>query len=292
MFQQRVTTAIVLLLLLVGTLVIEVDWPFLALLALACGCTTGEWLRLTLPINMRTLGAPICGFGIFVLCVSLTKTCTGLSGVLGHETPTILVHGLIFMVALLWLLVALPAVIQGRTEKCAASLSWSLFGLAAPLAAWLALAIMVSQWSAWFAISLLITVWIADIVAYCVGKLIGRHRLAPRISPGKTWEGAAAGVLGAFSWLGLSSLTGFGTFGQVVVERLGIIWAVLIFVMLGAISIIGDLFESLLKRRACQKDSSQLLPGHGGIYDRIDAILPVTVCAMVVLMISTIAGAA
>jgi phosphatidate cytidylyltransferase len=292
MLRQRVTTAIGLLLLLAGTLAIEAEWPFLVLLALACGCTTWEWLRLTLPIALRAWGAPIGGVGVFGLCAGLVQAWTGFDSVFGRGAPVIWVDGLLFMVAAVWLLVALPAVVRGRIAGCSASLGWSLFGVAAPLAAWLALAIMVLQWSAWFAVSLLITVWVADVAAYFVGKFSGRHKLAPRVSPGKTWEGAAAGVLGALAWLGLSAVAGSGTFGHMVLERLGIAGAVLIFVMLGAISIVGDLFESLLKRRAHQKDSSQLLPGHGGVYDRIDAILPVAVCAMVVLIISAIAGAA
>ncbi len=292
MLRQRVITAIVLLLAVAGTLAVDADWPFLMLLALACGCTSWEWLRLTLPTALRSSVAPIAGVVVFGLCVGLISAWTGPDSVFGRGMPVVWVDGLLFVVAAMWLGVALPAVLHGRADAPAASVLWSVFGLAAPLAAWLALAIMVLQWSAWFAVTLLITVWVADIAAYFVGKSIGRHKLAPRVSPGKTWEGAAAGVVGAIAWLGLSAASWSDSFGRAVVERLGLGAALAVFALLGALSIAGDLFESLLKRRAGQKDSSQLLPGHGGVYDRIDAILPVAVFGMAVLVASAMMGVA
>jgi phosphatidate cytidylyltransferase len=115
----------------------------------------------------------------------------------------------------------------------------------------------------------LILVWIADTAAYFVGRAWGRRKLAPSISPGKTWEGAAGGVVGAFLYAILCA----GFF-----ERVS--WPVLLAaaMLLAALSIVGDLFESAAKRQAEVKDSGALLPGHGGILDRIDsatAALPV-----------------
>ena len=120
-------------------------------------------------------------------------------------------------------------------------------------------------------LAVLVLVWIADTAAYFVGRSLGRRKLAPSISPGKTWEGAAGGVGGALIYAVL-----LGAFwGRAWWAYLGIA------VLLAVLSIIGDLFESAAKRQAGVKDSGTLLPGHGGIMDRIDsasATLPV--CAL------------
>ena len=105
------------------------------------------------------------------------------------------------------------------------------------------------------------TVWIADSAAYFAGKRFGKHKLAPSISPGKTWEG----VLGAFfAILIYASLLSYLTHQSY--------WFVLVFLGVMVLSIMGDLFESMIKRQANVKDSSHLLPGHGGILDRVDGL--------------------
>lgn len=118
-------------------------------------------------------------------------------------------------------------------------------------------------WGARWLLFLLAVVWAGDVAALYVGKLFGRHRMAPRVSPKKTWEGAA----GSFAIAGLIGL-GFGFWFQHQPLR---------FLLLGfAINVaaqFGDLVESLLKRAAGAKDSGALLPGHGGVLDRIDAML-------------------
>ncbi|MBL8488756.1 MAG: phosphatidate cytidylyltransferase [Rhodocyclaceae bacterium] len=111
-------------------------------------------------------------------------------------------------------------------------------------------------------------VWIADIAAYFAGRALGRHKLAPSISPGKTWEGAAGGAVGVLAYGAVVAILfarGIpGDPGELAVGAL-------LLVLLTAVSIEGDLFESLVKRQAGVKDSSGLLPGHGGILDRIDS---------------------
>jgi phosphatidate cytidylyltransferase len=137
-------------------------------------------------------------------------------------------------------------------------------------------------------LSVLLLVWMADIAAYFGGKTFGRRKLAPSISPGKTWEGAISGFIGVFvlaaSWLwadaqGLanaSSLYGrLWTFGPLL--------AAVALAFLVAMSVVGDLVESLVKRSAGVKDSSGLLPGHGGVLDRVDALLPVLPLAMMLI---------
>jgi phosphatidate cytidylyltransferase len=115
----------------------------------------------------------------------------------------------------------------------------------------------------------LVLVWIADTAAYFVGRAWGRRKLAPSISPGKTWEGAAGGLAGALAYAIICA-----TFVQ------GINWVPYLAAaaLIAVLSIVGDLFESAAKRQAGAKDSGTLLPGHGGILDRIDsatAALPV-----------------
>jgi phosphatidate cytidylyltransferase len=116
----------------------------------------------------------------------------------------------------------------------------------------------------------LILVWVADTAAYFAGRKWGRRKLAPSISPGKTWEGAWGGLAAAVAYAIICGTFLLGTMG----------WPALVVAaaVLTAISIVGDLFESAAKRQAGVKDSGALLPGHGGILDRIDsatAVLPV-----------------
>jgi phosphatidate cytidylyltransferase len=126
------------------------------------------------------------------------------------------------------------------------------------------------------------TVWISDSAAYFTGRRFGRRKLAPSISPGKTWEGVAGALVAvglyAFAWAGLG-VPENPWVGSVRSAPAGLL-AVLL--GLAAVGIIGDLFESLIKRQAGVKDSGTLLPGHGGMLDRIDApvaMLPLAVLA-------------
>ncbi len=105
------------------------------------------------------------------------------------------------------------------------------------------------------------TVWIADSAAYFVGKRFGKHSLAPLISPGKTWEGVLGATVAITIYACLLSYLTHQSY-----------WFVLVFLGVMLLSIMGDLFESLIKRQAGVKDSSHLLPGHGGILDRIDGL--------------------
>lgn len=110
-------------------------------------------------------------------------------------------------------------------------------------------------------------VWVADIAAYFAGRTWGKHKLAPTISPGKTWEGAAGAVLAVLAY-GVILAVATGRLTAPIEFAL----AALALVIATAVSILGDLFESMGKRQAGVKDSSQLLPGHGGVLDRIDSL--------------------
>ena len=188
----------------------------------------------------------------------------------------------------------------------AIALHWLVRGPQAPRGAWLALLGMLVLLSCWWAVVqarvagalfmflLMGLVWVADIAAYFAGRRFGRHKLAPAVSPGKTWEGVAGAMAGVillflacaavttaeggprdswFAWL-YRYADGAGA--------IGIVGALLLVCAVAGMSILGDLFESLLKRRAGVKDSSKLLPGHGGVLDRIDALIPAMPLAMLI----------
>lgn len=278
MLGQRVLTAIVLLAVLATALASGNPWWFVALLAAAAACACWEWLRLT--VAQPPSRALCVGAAAALLAIMLWLAWAWLSGApAAAALQAAVVRWLVPAVVLAWLLAATTAVVRGRADAPAASLGWSLFSVPAVLAAWSVLALMFMARGGWFVVSLLALVWVADISAYFAGRAFGKRKLAPRVSPGKTVAGAVAGIAGAVAWVWLSSLW-TGSFGQLLVERGGLWLALPAAALLGAISIVGDLFESLLKRRAGRKDSSALLPGHGGVYDRIDAILPVAPFAL------------
>jgi phosphatidate cytidylyltransferase len=160
---------------------------------------------------------------------------------------------------------------------------------------------LLALWLAWLAVaqaksigvnfllSILLLVWVADIFAYFAGRALGgrfsRSKLAPSISPGKSWEGVWGGMIGvivlAFAWQMADKV--FASAVPSVFSHIGRhgAWVLLASsLFLAAMSVLGDLFESLVKRSAGVKDSSGLLPGHGGVLDRIDALLPVLPLAM------------
>lgn len=279
MLKQRVITAVVLLAVLLGTLLAPGPWPLVLLFTLAAACALWEWLRLTWP-----------GKGSFFPLIVAIVLAAGLLLVakqwLAPEPQTwaldlqsALNRWLLPIVALIWVVGATGMVFQGQATRRTGCFWLSIFGVAAVIAVWAALVQLFLANGAWFLVSLLALIWLADIAAYFTGKALGKHKLAPKVSPGKTWEGAAGGVLAAAIWV-MASAYWPGSFGAVLSQRWPV-WAVLaIAVFLAALSIVGDLFESLLKRRAQVKDSSQLLPGHGGVYDRIDALLPVAPIAL------------
>ncbi len=138
---------------------------------------------------------------------------------------------------------------------------------------WLALVVH-RQTGPWFLLALMAVIWVADICAYFAGKRFGRHKLAPQISPGKTWEGVAGALAGVvvYAWVCVWLIAHLeGPALAVPVAAMLPAYA-LMFVLLAGLSIVGDLFESWMKRGSGHKDSSNLLPGHGGVLDRIDAL--------------------
>lgn len=150
----------------------------------------------------------------------------------------------------------------------------ALLGLLLLASLWLAL-ICAKVADPWLLLCLLMTIWIADSAAYFAGKNFGKNKLAPNISPGKTWEGVA-GAMMVVTIFGAILYIGFD------IKTLAIFPALW---LIAGFGVVGDLFESLLKRQANIKDSGNLLPGHGGLLDRVDGIIPSL--PMAILMIYT-----
>jgi len=275
---QRVITAIVLLAVLALALSSTSPWPFIALLAAGASAACWEWLRLTLSPRISSWLSVVAAIVAFAVMLAAANVWLGAWPQL-LDCLNAVVRVLLPIVVVIWLVAPTVAVIRGRSDAAPASWGWSLFSVPAVFCAWAALALTFVSHGAWFVVSLLALVWIADIAAYFAGRAFGKRKLAPKVSPGKTIAGAVAGVAGAVVWVWVSSMWN-GSFGQVLIDYLSLPIGLLAAALLGILSIIGDLFESLLKRRAGRKDSSGLLPGHGGVYDRIDAILPVAPFAL------------
>jgi len=169
-----------------------------------------------------------------------------------------------------WVIVAPPWL--AFRWKPASGIALAIAGWIVLAGAWVALVTLQAR-SPWLVLAAMAIVWIADTAAYFTGRAFGRRKLAPQVSPGKTWEGVygalAAVAIYALALTPLSDAAGRS--GALTPLAVGI-W-VACALALAALSIEGDLFESLLKRNANVKDSGRLLPGHGGVLDRIDALL-------------------
>lgn len=281
MLRQRVVTALVLLALLLPAMFAATPWPF-ALLTLAfIGAAGWEWGRLN---GLPPAGAVALGLAVLALCAAAL-------GAGWVAAPP----------AALWILALLVWVLGGTWGLRMGVAGWAR--LARPVRVALGVLALVPAWVALsharhdginFLLSVLCLVWVADIAAYFGGRALGRRKLAPAISPGKSWEGVWSGMAGvlllALAWHAIvdgrpwaDSASVFGLLGA----RLGAPLAALALVFLAAMSVVGDLVESLVKRAAGAKDSSALLPGHGGVLDRIDALLPVFPIALALAGLST-----
>lgn len=284
MLMQRVITAVVLLALLLPALFAPMAWPWMALTLVFIAAGAWEWGRL----QGMSFGASVVGSLLVLgLCADAY-----LSGWVQQPAPW-----LWQVVGVLWVLLAVWMLRRGVPgwEQWPLVLRWPV-GLLLIAAAWLALS-QARVMGINFLLSSMALVWVADIAAYFFGRALGGRiiprKLAATISPGKSWEGALGGFLGvcvlAWGWQNLeSTLAVDGPSLYTLLFQRGAVWAVGALVFLTAMSVVGDLVESLVKRSAGMKDSSQLLPGHGGVLDRVDALLPTLPLSM---MLVTLGGA-
>lgn len=266
MLKQRVVTAAVLLALLAGALWWGGRWPFALLTLALMSAAAWEWGRLNQAPQALALlfGVALAAAG--VLSISLW------SGPLPAAWWWVAVA--VWLVGGAIALRGGPAVWPALPRLA----RWSL-GLVALWAAWLALS-QARTIGINFMMSALALVWVADIAAYFGGRRFGRRKLAPSISPGKSWEGVWSGFAGvlllALLWLQVdrTAAADSPSLYTLLQQQLGWVGLLAALASLVAFSVAGDLVESLVKRAAGAKDSSRLLPGHGGVLDRVDALLP------------------
>lgn len=266
MLKQRVVTAVLLLAVLLPALFAPVVWPF-ALLSLAMiGAAGWEWGRLN---GLASAGAQALGASV------------ALAGVAAHAAGWVGVAPawLWWVAMLLWVLGGAWVLARGVDGWPRLPARW-LLGALLLLLAWLAL-VQAKAIGVNFLLSVFVLVWAADIAAYFGGRAFGRRKLAPAISPGKSWEGVWSGMVGvlllALAWIAFDRTAQPASLSLYshLLGKVGAVGLVAALLFLAALSVVGDLFESLVKRSAGAKDSSALLPGHGGVLDRIDALLPV-----------------
>lgn len=272
MLKTRVITAVILLAVLLPVTLFAPVAAFGALIALVLVLGAWEWARL-----LKLPGVAPVGYAVVAALALAASTRLGIGA--GPARPLFEAAAVFWLLAGPFVLVRKPTLAHG---------AWRLFlivaGLVVLVACWHAL-VAARVLGVSFVLSILLVVWLADIGAYFAGKTFGKHKLAPAISPGKTWEGAIGG------WLAVMIVAGVAlaahafepTLVSALLQRAGWVRTLFALTVLVAFSIVGDLFESMLKRQAGVKDSSALLPGHGGVLDRIDALLPVLPLAMLLI---------
>jgi phosphatidate cytidylyltransferase len=272
MLRERIITAVVLVAALVLAVLPASPVPFAALTLVMIAAAGWEWARLC--------GLPGAASIVSGVVLALAGALLGPLGY-GLEIPV----GVWIGVATVWVVggaIALragPAGFLQLNRPVRFAIGWLLL-----LAAWCAFVAAKERGLAFLA-SVCVLVWVADIAAYFGGRALGRRKLAPTISPGKSWEGA---------WTGLAAVLVMAVIVAALHERTNLFallqshggWAGLVVACAGlvALAVVGDLCESLAKRAAGAKDSSRLLPGHGGVLDRIDALLPVFPAALAIVM--------
>lgn len=277
MLKQRIITAFVLLALLLPVLIVKTVWPFAALTLVAISLAGWEWSRLNdagpLAVALGLALGAACGIALYADWTTTAPRVAWWSALAA------------WVLGGVW-------VLRGGVAgwpRVPRPLRWAI-GLVALWTAWLAL-VNAKAIGLNFILSAFLLVWAADIFAYFGGRALGKRKLAPAISPGKSWEGVWSGMAGALlvaaTWLAIDNVAGLGdeSLYTIVANRFGYLGLALVVVFLVAMSVVGDLFESLVKRSAGAKDSSTLLPGHGGILDRIDGLLPVFPIALALVML-------
>ncbi|MCW5625327.1 MAG: phosphatidate cytidylyltransferase [Burkholderiales bacterium] len=253
MLGQRIVTAAILLIVALGALwwLPNRIWSIATAVVMLIGAA--EWSRLAAfgpGQRIAFIAAVAVSCGVLIAAVQMESVVTE------WLFPTIWVGSVVF-----WIALALPWLLARWNLRHRGALAFVGWWVLVPT--WLAVARLQEQPAV--LLMLMAIVWIADTAAYFTGRAFGRHKLAPLVSPGKTWEGVA----GAAACV-LVYAVGLGLFHGSAVS--GVTLLVVLALAMGALSIVGDLFESWMKRKAGVKDSGRLLPGHGGILDRIDGL--------------------
>ena len=268
MLAQRIVTAVAMLALFLAALFFlpVSGWSVLILILVMQGVL--EWARLC-KFSGRAVYAYWCLTLVLILAIAWFDAY--------YSHQAWLVHFCIYALsAVLWLIVAPIWLIAGwqvRQPLLLAMTGWVLLiptGLAM---------LDLRALSPWWLLGVMGLVWMADIAAYFTGRAFGKTRLAPNISPSKTWEGVMGALLGATGYV---LLVTFMSNASVLRNMLPVL--ILISWWWVGLAVIGDLFESAMKRQAGVKDSGTLLPGHGGMLDRIDALTSTLPLAAMLLL--------
>lgn len=267
MLKTRIITALCMLAVLIAVLNFGGAQGFAAFCAILTVLAAWEWARLLgWQGNMTIYYGAIVGGVMFVLHAAQLEF---------PHAPV--VRTLWGVSAAFWFLYVPFALFKGvQAQSTLRSMGLAIAGCVILPACWFAI-VAAYQVSTGYLLSVLVLVWAADVGAYFAGRAFGKRKLAPQISPGKSWEGVIGGVCLVFA-IAILALQ-LDWLNPTVYSRLwssfGAVLSVILLASFVALSVMGDLFESLIKRQAGMKDSSQLLPGHGGILDRLDALLPV-----------------
>lgn len=280
MLYTRVLTALIALvgLVLVAWLAPPIAFDLLLLLLVSLACV--EWLMLlgTSRLSSLLIGASLIALG----AAAVTRLPMIQMATIGSGEGVLPLYG----VATLFWLIIVPLSLHRRQSVLGAGLVSRAAAILLTIATWVAL-VQADGLGKGFLLSVLLLVWVADTAAYFAGRAFGRRKLAPSISPGKTWEGVAGAVVANLVLMVVLALTStvspvnpVGTFFSWMRLELGWTLLCLVVILLTLVSVMGDLYESLLKRSAGVKDSGRLLPGHGGVLDRLDALLAVVPVTM------------
>ena len=272
MLKTRIITAIVLLAILLPVLFLLPPIYFGALVALVLVLASWEWWRLIFPDHSRLAIAyaiaTLLHMLIWIFVINLAW-----------------IHYLIASLAIVWLFFVPYLMSQTTRLNLATYAPWlAVFGFFLIPGLWFSV-MHIRSFGLPFLLSVFLIVWGADIGAYFAGKLFGKNKLAPQLSPGKTIEGAIGGLAAVLLMAALSLIYEIPGIFLTLYELGGLLTLGSLVIALVALSIMGDLFESQLKRLAGVKDSSNLLPGHGGILDRIDALMPVLPVTAILLIL-------
>jgi phosphatidate cytidylyltransferase len=260
----RVVTAAILLVAVSIALFLLPPAGFGVAVLLVVTVGAREWARL---LGLSTVGQVAFAAALALTGSALLMLATPVAG-RGWAAGTVVIA--CGAATLFWLAMGIPSVLCDWQP--AARWLRILVAFVALCGAFVAVVELQAR-SPWLVLAAMAIVWIADTAALLAGRRFGRHKLAPHISPGKSWEGAAGGLAAVAIYALLLVPLASRVRADAAPGALAIALWIAFAVGVAALSIIGDLHESLLKRRAGVKDSGTLLPGHGGVLDRTDALL-------------------
>ena len=252
MLKQRIITALILLPVALCGFFLLSGASFALFIGVVVTLGAWEWARLA---GFAAQSSRIA-FAVFVAALLL------LLYLMPGLAPWVLIAAVIWWALATWLVLTFPQ----SSRHWSSAVCKLAIGLLILLPAWQGL-VLIKQWPLgnWLILAVMVLVWGADIGAYFSGKAFGKRKLAPKVSPGKSWEGVYGGLAASLLITLAVGISRDWSVAQLLFGLLGA--AVVVF-----ISVVGDLTESMFKRQSGIKDSSNLLPGHGGVLDRIDSL--------------------